>query len=122
MHSLKNLSLFLAVWLLSINLSAQIDSLEQILNTATSDSVKIKTCFELYGLYSLNDPEKARNIIDQAFKISEESNYERGIILCYDKWGGIEMMNSNYPKAIEYYTMADSLLQRMEWPRQQAVI
>lgn len=122
MALLKTLSLLLFVCVLSFSTVSQIDSLENVLATTQDDSVKIQTCFELYGLYSLNNPEKAGDFIDQAFELSESAGYERGIILCYDKWGGIEMMNSNYPKAIEYYTKADSLLQRMEWPRQQAVI
>ncbi len=122
MSLLKSFFLINATLILGFSVMGQIDSLENVLATTQDDSVKIQTCFELYGLYSLNNPEKAGDYIDQAFELSESSGDERGIILCYDKWGGIEMMNANYPLAIDYYTKADSLLQRMDWPRQQAVI
>ena len=99
-----------------------IDSLLNDLAKAEEDTNKVRTYFKLYNHYSFNDYEKSKSIIDDAFDLAQKLNDKRGIILCYDKWGGVEMNHSNFRKAKYYYEIADSLLEKMNWPREQAVI
>jgi tetratricopeptide (TPR) repeat protein len=54
--------------------------------------------------------------------LSQKLGYERGIVLAYDKWGDLAAVNSDFYLAFKYYLLADSMLQNMDWPREQAVI
>ena len=98
------------------------DSLLEDLAKAEEDTNKVRTYFKLYSHVAFNDPVQAKKYIDEAFELATRLNDKRGIVLCYDKWGGVEMNQSNFRKALHYYSIADSLLQDMNWPREQAII
>ena len=99
-----------------------IDSLNNRLTELPASEEKAGVYFALYRQYLYNEPEKARSYIDKALELSNELDYSRGKILAYEKYGGWSMVHSDYPTAIEYLSIADSLLQFDDWPRQKAVI
>ncbi len=109
---------------LSVFLTAQDrqDSLLRVLERTTVDTQKVQLYFQLYDATAFNDPAQANEYIQQALKLSRAIQHERSIILCYDKLGGLAMQNSDLDQALFYYGLADSLLQFMDWPREQAVI
>ena len=113
--------LFLYLTVLQLQ-AQQLDSLENLLLQAPEDTNKVRIYFQLYGLTAYNDPARAQAYIDQAYTLADKLNDQRGIILCYDKWGGIAMADSDYPRALYHYRKADSLLQYLDWPREKAVI
>jgi|GEM_PF-2858250 len=117
---------FLLSFLLLIQVSygqpEVIDSLKASLNAAPEDRQKVDLYYQLYRQYLYQSPSRAGEYIQAGFTLSEKIGYQRGIVLAYDKWGGLAMVNSDYPTAIDYFHRADSLLQDMDWPREQAVI
>ena len=102
--------------------STEVDSLLQLLAKAEEDTSKVRLYFKLYNYSSFNDPEKSREYIDAALELAQKLDDRRGIVLCFDKLGGIAMYSSQFRKALSYYNIADSLLRDMDWPREQAVI
>ena len=107
-----------------INAQAQseVDSLLAELAKAEDDTNKVRLYFKLYSLVAYSDYERSKGFIHKALPLAEQLNDRRGIVLCYDKLGGAEMVQSNFRKALHYYQIADSLLQDMNWPREQAII
>lgn len=102
--------------------SALIDSLESVLAVTPDGRPRVDIYYQLYRQYLYQDPAQAEAYVQAGFELSKEIGYERGVVLAYDKWGGLAMVNSDYPTAIDYFHRADSLLQGMDWPREQAVI
>ncbi len=100
----------------------RLDSLEKVLSVASPDTQKVRTYFQLYAETAFNDPDQAKQYIEEALQLAQSLDDERGIILCYDKLGGVAMNNSDYKTATYYYQLADSLLQYQSWPREKAVI
>jgi tetratricopeptide (TPR) repeat protein len=98
------------------------DSLLRALDRAPADTQKVQIYFQLYAETAFNDPDQADDYIQQALALSRSIPYERGIILCYDKLGGLAMQNSDFDQALFFYRLADSLLQFMDWPREKAII
>ncbi len=102
--------------------TSQLDSLKRVLETSPEDTNKVRLYFQLYELLAFNEPQQAEAYIWEALPLAKSLNDQRGIILCYDKLGGSAMMNSDFKKAIHYYRKTDSLLQFIDWPREQAII
>jgi tetratricopeptide (TPR) repeat protein/DNA-binding CsgD family transcriptional regulator len=98
------------------------DSLLRAVDRTSVDTQKVQLYFQLYAETAFNDPESADDYIQQALELSKSIQYQRGIILCYDKLGGLAMQNSDFDQALVFYGLADSLLQYMDWPREKAVI
>ena len=103
-------------------LKASQDSLLQLLSKTPADTQKVQLYFQLYDETAFNSPNQASEYVQEALQLSESLNYQRGIILSYDKFGGVAMQNSDFDRALFFYQRADSLLQYMDWPREQAVI
>jgi len=102
--------------------SAKVDSLIQHLAKAEEDSNKVQTYFQLYNHFAYNDYDQAKQYIDEALNLSKKIGYQRGVILCYDKYGGLENAASKYRKALKSFGTADSLLKLTNWPKEQAII
>lgn len=119
-------SIFIVVLFGPFFLSAQgnerLDSLEAVLKTLPQDTQKVRLYFDIYDQLSFNDPAKAEAYIQEALELALSLNDQRGVILCYDKLGGVAMGRSEFDRAVYYYQKVDSLLQYIEWPREQAVI
>lgn len=98
------------------------DSLLKVLDRTPADTQKVQVYFQLYAETAFNAPDQAEEYIQQALELSNAIQYQRGIILCYDKLGGLAMQNSDFEQALFFYGLADSLLQFMDWPREKAVI
>lgn len=113
---------FLLIFQLGFSQSDLVDSLQAALAVAPDDRQKVDLYYQLYRQYLYQDPAQAETYVRAGFELSKVLGYERGIVLAYDKWGGLAMVNSDYPTAIDYFHRADSLLQSMDWPREQAVI
>ncbi|GAB5551872.1 MAG: hypothetical protein Sapg2KO_14630 [Saprospiraceae bacterium] len=111
---------------LSFTLEAQnnskVDSLERIADTHEDPKQQVKALYDLYGIFLYQDPVIAKTYLDRGMELSQANNHLNGIILAYDKYGGLESANGDYQSALEYYQMADSLLQDIEWPREQTLI
>ncbi len=115
--------LSLSLLLLTLTLSAnKVDSLEQLLASAQTDSNKVQLYFQLYSEVLYSQPKAAEYYINEAYKLSDSLDYKRGLVLCFDKLGGLAMVNSQFSEATLYFQKADQLLQDMDWPREQAVI
>lgn len=117
--------LFFWLWGSSLALgqtNTKVDSLLGVLNKYAGDTSRVKVLFELYNVLLYNEKDKAAAYLEEAFELSKELKFDRGLILCYDKLGGLSMVNSEYREAINYFRKADSLLQYDNWPREKAVI
>ena len=102
--------------------NAQVDSLENALSKSEDPKQQTRILYDLYGIFLYQDPIKAKAYLDRGMEISQKNELLRGMILAYDKYGGLASINGNYQKALDYYRKADSLLQQTDWPRQQTLI
>lgn len=100
----------------------RLDSLEAELAASEPDTHRVRMLYVLYGETLYNDPDQALAYATRGRELSEKIGYRRGMVLGYEKIGGVYFNNSDWAKAKYYYDIADSLLQGMNWPRQQAVI
>lgn len=102
--------------------NSKVDSLERVLAQSDDYKQQVRVLYNLYGIFLYQDPAKARTYLDQGMEIAQDNNYLRGLILAYDKYGGLASINSNYYEAIRNYRLADSLLQQIDWPEEQTLI
>lgn len=79
------------------------DSLLLILKSATNDTVKIKTCFQLCNITIYSEPDKARQYALKALEAAETLDNKKHSIDAYRAIGNTYYYQSNYPKAMEYY-------------------
>lgn len=103
-------------------ISTQTDSLLALLEELEPTRDKCEVYYRLYGLYLYQDTEKAEAYLEEGFALAKKIEDRRALILAYDKYGGLAMVRSNYPEAIRQFTVADSLLQYEDWPREQTLI
>jgi hypothetical protein len=84
----------------SFSQQSVIDSLENILKTTKSDSIKIITLVDLTAYVHLDDINRGFEYTDEAYKIAKKTNdpYERS--LCLNTFGNLYLVISNYDKAI----------------------
>jgi len=102
--------------------STQADSLLSLLNVLEPSREKCEVYYRLYGVYLYQDTEQAEAYLDEGFAVAKKIQDRRSLILAYDKYGGLAMVRSDYPEAIRQFTLADSLLQYEDWPREQTLI
>lgn len=102
--------------------NSSVDSLEQVLVQSDDPQEQVQTLYALYGIFLYQDPAKAKTYLDRGMEISQANDNLRGVILAYDKYGGLASANGDYQSALRYFQLADSLLQQIDWPREQTLI
>lgn len=83
-----------------------IDSVSQVLNQSTIDTVKVNCYIQLGSEYKSNEPEKAKEFVDKSLSLSQKINYKKGIANSYHLLGMIHSNLSKNDKAKEYYMFA----------------
>ncbi|MEO0337880.1 MAG: hypothetical protein AAF242_01575 [Bacteroidota bacterium] len=102
--------------------SQNIDSLIQQLPAMEANHDKVVALYQLYGHFLYTDPDSAEYYLEEGETLSFQIDDQQGIVLAYDKRAGLAMNRSAYDEAFIYLRKADSLLQNMDWPREQAII
>lgn len=92
--------------------SWQADSLEQELDDAFIDTIRIQILSQLSDAYIVNRPLKAQLYLKQALKHATSINYQNGLIDLYKTKGKLFYYQNQPAKAIVWYKKADSLLLR----------
>lgn len=103
-------------------MQAQEDSLLALLPTLEPSRDKCEVYYRLYGIYLYQDTEQAEKYLQTGFEMAKDIQDNRALILAYDKWGGLAMVRSEYNAAVDFFQLADSLLQYEDWPREQTLI
>ena len=94
-------SLLLLIGLLPCLLAGQsMDSLIQALPSMDANPDKITAYYQLYGHFLYSDPDSAEHYLELGEALSYDLDYPRGIVLAYDKRGGLAMNRSNYELAV----------------------
>jgi len=81
-----------------------IDSLQNIINTAATDTVRIDAQLKLSLEYIyVNKANEAIQIAEEAIKKSEQIKDKQRIANSYNRLASVYLFSYNYPKALEYY-------------------
>ncbi len=102
--------------------SQNIDSLIRQLPKMEENHDKVVSYYQIYGHFLYTAPDSAEYYLEKGETLSFKIDDRQGIVLAYDKRAGLAMNRSNYDLAFVYLRKADSLLQQMDWPREQAII
>jgi len=89
------------------------DSLNKLLQSDIADTLKARVYLELGEVYK-NDSVKINHYLNKALKLSQQINYQRGIIDFHNDRGLFFRRRDNYPKAIEDYKKALALSQKIK--------
>lgn len=107
---MKILLLSVVCLLSVISVSAQADSLENVLKTATGDQ-KVKTMNELFRAYINSDPVKAIGYTREALSLATSIKDQKGMAASYNNLGvayrnqgALDVALENYMKSLELYT------------------
>jgi len=101
---------FLSAILIHISFPLQgqqnkIDSLIIVLKTAKDDTSKVNSINMLSKLYSnIGSYESAMQYAQQAFKLSDELYFKKGITAAYNNLGVVYWNQGNYKKALDYFS------------------
>ena len=105
--------LFCLVLSLSISISlfseedtsrqTMLDSLSNAVAQAEHDTLKIDPLLDLAWEYMNNNPEKAKDYVQQAFELSEKYNSNQGLLLSHFYIGVIHYNQAEYELALENY-------------------
>ena len=103
--------LFGIVLLLSIRPSVfpqrlPIDSLENILRSAPSDTARVIALADLASKYLANDPLKAKQYSEEGLRLAMQAGFLRGQAITLNHLGDYQFRQSNYAKAFECATQA----------------
>lgn len=104
----RNLTLFLLLLFTSSFSQSQktIDSVQNVLNTAKLDTVKVSCYIALASEYKNNEPEKAKEFVGKALELSQQIGYKKGMANAYHMFGMVHSALSNNDKAMEYYMLS----------------
>ena len=94
----------------------QIDSIKNILAQDISDTLRVKQLIKLYSLSRGANPMQAKESIKEAFTISKDKNYKRGIMLSHFLLGSHHSAYElDYKAAFTHYQMALVLSQKLNY-------
>ena len=82
----------------------EIDSLQNLINTTTTDTLKVKYLLKLEYSYRFTDFKKGLAYADKALHISEKINWKKGLALCYNNIGNSYLDRGEHATALENYT------------------
>jgi len=94
--------------------TAAIDSLLQVLQTATHDTTRIKTLNQLCLEYEFTDRDKAKAYVKQALELAKKTDYKKGIARSFLYLGYLEEDVGNYTQAISYYKKSLKISEQSE--------
>jgi len=84
----------------------KLDSLHQLIKTATQDTIRINTLNQLCREYWFNDPDKAMGFGNKALSITEKTKYYKGKGDSYNNIATVHLIQGNYPIALKYYSIS----------------
>lgn len=101
---------YILLLFMSYQVNAQIDSLENELIAMPNDSLKVQTLLNLVKkMRRERNHVKANEFQQRACRLSEEIDYKRGNISCYNQQGIEERNQGNFVAALEYHENALAL-------------
>lgn len=81
----------------------EIDSLQQILDTASTDTAKIHLFNKMSSSLWNSHPQISMEAAQKALHLSEKLNYQNGIKIAYNNIGVIHDYQGNYPEALQCF-------------------
>jgi signal transduction histidine kinase/Flp pilus assembly protein TadD len=111
--------LFIGGTLLNVSAQQQIvvDSLKNVLETTTKDSVKVLTMNHLWWQYIGVKPETAKTYLQQALKLSREIKFLQGEARTLESIGTAAYYAGNYTEALDYYEQAYQIFEKIDFQK-----
>jgi tetratricopeptide (TPR) repeat protein len=81
------------------------DSLARVLPSATGTE-RVDILCEMAYMFTPWEPQKSQPLVDEAFELAGELNYQIGICKAYQIKGEIAYYTDNYTRALDYYNRA----------------
>ena len=101
--SLRKYLLLCMIGIVLPGYSLELDSLKNLLNITTNDSIYVDILNKLSKVYRWNEPIVAMDYAVKAEKLSQPIQYREGIALAYHNIGAIYADKNNNELALEYY-------------------
>jgi serine phosphatase RsbU (regulator of sigma subunit)/Tfp pilus assembly protein PilF len=92
----------------------KIDSLTSVLKILKSDSIKVKTLYNLYQEYKYTDPKKAEQYINDSYLLATQLNYHKGIAQALYCLGNVELTKGNYNQSLAHYNRSLEIAQKIK--------
>ena len=89
------------------------DSLAQVLPFATGTE-RVDILCEMASMLAPWEPQQSQPLVDEAFALADELNYQIGIGKAYQIKGDITYFNNDYIKAMDYYNRAVSIFRETD--------
>ena len=80
---------------------SELDSMLQLLAQANQDTNRVLILDELGWMLKMENPDKARNYLNDAISLSEQLDYKRGLSKAWNDLGVVETIHNNIEAAIE---------------------
>lgn len=104
----------ISICILSIACKAnELDSLWNVYNSSTSDTVRVKTIFELSYQYFISDPDTTIYLCKEAESISTEIDYQFGLSESYGWLGYMYQKRGITSLALEYFIKSWKIREKM---------
>lgn len=108
------------VFLFPLKLFAQtgeIDSLLNLLETDSEDTLKVIHLHEIARDYVNDDPRKTLEYAGQGYELSKKINFKSGMAACLDDMGMANEYQGNYDKAVDYYLRSLKIREELNDPK-----
>jgi len=104
----KTLKIIFFLFLITNSVLAQqitLDSLTRLLQSKENDSVKISTLNILSWQLVFTNPDSTLILAQLSEKLSNKTDNQLGLLDCYNNFGAVYFMSSDYPKALKYFQL-----------------
>jgi len=98
----------------------KIDSLELSLKFTENPKDKVEILLDISNEFKNNDPDKALNYAQEAYDISEEANYEKGILNSMIILAEIHWNISEYKASMDFATKLQEMAEEYDRPKELA--
>ena len=99
----------------------KIDSLELSLNLAENANDKVDILLNLSNEFKNNDPDKALNYAQEAYDLSEEADYENGILNSMIRLAQIYWMITNFKTAMDFAMKSKEMAEELSMVKELAL-
>lgn len=117
MRILLSLCIFLQYCCLLHAQQTKTDSLENELKQSARDTNRVIVLTQLADLYKVSDPDRCIELSNEAYAISMELNYGRGVAAAVSAKGAALVSKGKGDEAIKLYTETGPIMLRLGYPR-----
>lgn len=110
----KSYSLLFSFFILLSSAKAQsvADSLKNLLSSSKEDTNKVNVLIHLSDEYRSSNINTSLEYANQSLKLSEQLNFDRGMVTSNNAIGIANYFMGNYPQALEHYIKATKILEK----------